>query len=475
MMMATVLLRRAAWQASCCRSPSSSTFVQSGIRSLSSTDAATKDETTDSKKQSFVTSDIEPQVFDHAKTDPLHRPKYRSRARIISKYDYAKQPSVTFEDQYDNFADARVVMSWMDHNTKQRLYENYLNWMVNAQEKFGKTSHEYVCRVLAQKFRITPHRAAAIIQLQHNEEQRKIQNPDLPLCEEEAQRMDEMIKYTIQQAYQSTGETPPETFLEAPDPEGGMESYKTMIAEDLMDVDQLIRDANVREQEQARIIINDHVYVEDVDEHTIGIRVSKETNRILAQQEKLKQQAAPEPLPSPTASVGEARPRWQYVAQLVDTRELHPRSLKNRNKSWMKHKKAPQKPYGKKHRMGFLNNHTDNVVIEHNGDLRVANMEEVKKMPWKPLRNDQEFTYAGVKKAWLDRTIRGKTSAWGKKAFDPKEEEITKKEAAASQDAEVEDMDDEKEVSADELDAEEEKEPQEEEAKETDDKNDDNK
>ena len=56
--------------------------------------------------------------------------------------------------------------------------------MVNAQEKHGKTSHEYVCRLLAQKFHITPFRAAAIIQLMHLEEQMKVENPDGDMEEE---------------------------------------------------------------------------------------------------------------------------------------------------------------------------------------------------------------------------------------------------------------------------------------------------
>jgi hypothetical protein len=415
-------------------SSSTSRYNYDFVRSLSSSDNATstaaKDDDVDvdvfkfKHKQSFATTEIEPQEWDHAKTDPLHRPKYTSRAKILSKHDYARQPSVTFEDQYDNFADAMITLSWMDRVTQGRIYENYLYWMVNAHEQFGKTSHEYVCRILAQKFHITPQRAAAIIQLQHNEQQLKIQNAEL--FEDDAELMDAYMKNTIEQAYRSTGETPPESFLESPDSKGGMESEQTMIVEDIMDMDLLVREANVREQQRAKLMINEHIYKEDVDDETIGININEATKWCIAQKEKLKVAVVPDPLPSPTAlaaeqKLKEKRPRWQFAAQLVDTRELHPRSKYAKYKKLGK--EIPQISFGRKHRMGFLNNFIDNVVIEKDGDLRVANLAEVKKMPWKPIRVNLEHTYADVQKAWLDRTVRGKMNAWGMAPKPPGQED----------------------------------------------------
>jgi hypothetical protein len=403
-------------------SSSESQYILESVRSLSGSDNATstaakEDDVEVSKfkhKQSFVTTEIEPQEWDHAKTDPLHRPKYKSRAQILSKHDYARQPSVSFEDQYDNFADAMITLSWMDRATQRKIYVQYINWMVAAHEKFGKTSHEYVCRLLAQKHHITPQRAAAIIQLQHNEQQLKIQNAEL--FQEDAELMDAYMKNTIEQAYRSTGETPPESFLESPDAEGGMESEQTMIVEDIMDMDLLVRDANVREQQRAKLMINEHIYKEDVDDETIGININEATKLCIVQKEKLKAAAVPDPIPSPTAlaaeqKLKEKRPRWQFAAQIVDTTELHPRSKYAKYKKLGK--KIPQTSFGRKHRMGFLNNFVDNVVIEKDGDLRIANLAEVKKMSWKPTRVDLEHTYANVQKAWLDRTVRGKRSAWG--------------------------------------------------------------
>ena len=54
-------------------------------------------------------------------------------------------------------------------------------------------------------------------------------------------------------------------------------------------------------------------------------------------------------------------------------------------------------------------------MIEQDGELRPANLAEVKQTSWKPVRHIQEHTYAGAKQGWLDRTVRSKSNAWGKK------------------------------------------------------------
>jgi len=371
-----------------------------------------EDKSYSGNKQSFVESTINPGEWDASRTDPLHRPKYNSRAKIISKEDYMHQPSVSFEEQYDSFADAMVTLSWIDHDQQKQIYSLYLTWMKRTQETHGTTSHEYVCRLLGQRFDITPFRAAAIIQLQHNEEQYKLNEPDRLLCTEEAKLMDAYVKHTIQDAYRSTGEIPPDKFVEPVDPDGGMESYKTIAVDDLMDVDQLTRDANIREQEQARLLINEHLYIEDKDDEAQVIPLSKDTKRWVKQNEELAQKAK-SAKHSPTAEAAakqkdSPRPRWKFVAQTIDTKELDPRSK-------FSHYKDGKRLRGRKHRMRFQQNWAENTIIEEDGKLRAANLAEVKQTSWKPVRHVQEFTYGTLKKGWLDKTVRNKENAWGKK------------------------------------------------------------
>jgi len=50
-------------------------------------------------------------------------------------------------------------------------------------------------------------------------------------------------------------------------------------------------------------------------------------------------------------------------------------------------------------------------------------MTEVKSTAWKPERDTTEFTYAGVKLAWLDRQLNGNQGSWGRQEAPPKEPE----------------------------------------------------
>lgn len=386
------------------------------LRGLSTSDAAAadKDGGANKSRQSFVTTEIEPGEWDVQMKDPLHRPKYRSRAKILSRHDYARLNGVTFEEQYQTFEDAMITLSWMDHKTKERIYQNYLNWMVSAQEKFGKTSHEYVCRLLAQKFHITPFRAAAIIQLMHLEEQMKMENPEGDMEDEfgdQAEIVDQYMMHTINEAYRSTGETPPEAFVEPVDMAGGLESYKTTAIDDALDVDQLTRDANVREQENARIMINDHVYIEDVDDEAIKIPMSKDAMGLINMKEKLAAQAGADPPPSPTAAAAVPeegrRPRWKFVAQAIDTRILNPKQKHHYSRDGKKYR-------GKRHKNRFQQDWAENTLIEEQGELRPANLADVRHLSWKPVRHLQEFTYSEAKSGWLERTVGGNNAAWGK-------------------------------------------------------------
>ena len=54
----------------------------------------------------------------------------------------------------------------------ERIYALYCELLQHTHAKFGgATSHEYVVRVIAQKYDLSFERVAGIVQLQHNQEQ----------------------------------------------------------------------------------------------------------------------------------------------------------------------------------------------------------------------------------------------------------------------------------------------------------------
>ena len=73
-----------------------------------------------------------------------------------------------------------------------------------------------------------------------------------------------------------------------------------------------------------------------------------------------------------------------------------------------------------------------NTLVEKGGHLRPATAEEVSNTAWKPVRNQQEFTYAGAKRAWVGHKLRGEKGGWGRVERDlekeRREDEETKKE-----------------------------------------------
>lgn len=289
--------------------------------------------------------------------------------------------------------------------------------------------------MLAEKFTITPFRVAAVIQLKHNEEQYRMNG--VKLLDEEAAMMDEAIQHIIKLAYQLTGEIPPEQFVEDPARTGGeQESRQFQPMDDVFDMRALVQSAHIREQTRARLLINDHEYIEDVDDSSINVDVNDNVKTLMKRQKRLAEQqqqffstkaaaASATSAPATNAATNTnseekdstittlpfhkpkytdenpKRPRWKYVAQMVNTRDA---------KKGAKH----QGKYGRKHRATFEQHCTDNTVVEQDGQLRVANMAEAKNIAWKPTRHIQEFIYANVKRGWLDRTVRNDIKAWGK-------------------------------------------------------------
>ena len=226
-----------------------------------------------------------------------------------------------------------VILSWLDQNDHKLVYQHYLDLMVSAEASSGgRTSHEYVMRVIAQKFQITADRVAAIVQLQHNEQQMILENPDIELETELADEMDRIFKAEIDDAYATFNLKKPDKFVE--DPIGTLdltETKKWMIADDVFDVDQMAEDAIVREEQNARLIIDGHIYIEDVDKESIPIPLDKDCKSLLRQRgtfdkrmaeenekvvfsQREKKQAL-EPKWPATNGEGERRERYKFIAQ----------------------------------------------------------------------------------------------------------------------------------------------------------------
>lgn len=293
---------------------------------------ATSDVEDDLPSQPFVKSRLEPGEWDPQHTNPLYRPKFRSSAKIIAADDFANRPSVGLSENFESFQDAMVTISWLDQNDHKLVYQMYLDLMVSAESSSGgRTSHEYVMRVIAQKFNITADRVAAIVQLQHNEQQMMLENPDIELCTDLADEMDREFKAEIEEAYQTFNLKKPESFVE--DPAGTADlkpNKKWVIADDVFDVDQMSEDAIIREDRDARLIIDGHVYIEDVDKESIPVPLDKDCRSLLRQRGTLdkkmmeenavvlserEKKTALEPKWRTTNGEGETRERYKFIAQ----------------------------------------------------------------------------------------------------------------------------------------------------------------
>jgi len=359
-------------------------------------------------RQPFVKYKIEPGEWDINRTDPYHRPK-PPRNKLISAEDFANRPPVGFENEFSTYEDSMIALSWLDAKTCKQIYSTYVDMMVRHQtEHPGRTSHEYVCRVLAQRFQITTWRAAGVVQLQHAEEQMRRNNPEL-LCEEQAQWAEDTITKNISDAYKSERAQPPnrghggqhQAFVEDPVGIHGLgeadETSTSWVAtDDIYDMETKLRKANARDDELGQVMIDEHVYREDVDESTLPVKSDGVAKRLIKAQNAQKEEEETEsPISFPeTNGQGKKRPRWKYVAKIVNTRAMRRKGRKITS---------------------YANNNMSNTLVEEDGSLRVATVEEAKKVAWKPTRTKgNEYIYEGVQKAWLDKTINGNTEVWGK-------------------------------------------------------------
>jgi hypothetical protein len=336
------------------------------------------------------------------------------------------------------------------------------NWGVLS----ANTSHEYVVRVVAQKYNVTTSRAAGVVQLQHNEEQLK-KDPTFEVNHALQARMDEKIREYIRETYQSYGEKDPLQFVEDPLASTGRIGREDtgsdilVTASELADVDALLKSTRMRELDEARVRIANHVYVEDVDDRTRRVPVDREVRRLMKmgeelrglyeteaeeegggggggadadaaeasstaksaseggtataeKEKKLLRTVVPKipvgasPFPDNNRGYNETpgtrRPRWKFAAQIIDTHALeNPKGSKRRGKAVAARAKA--------RRHGRVVD--GNTIIEEGGKLRVASVAELERTSWKHVRDESEFMFRGVKDAWLRRQLEGEVGGWG--------------------------------------------------------------
>lgn len=429
--------------------------------------------------------------------DSYWRPPWRNpRVEMVSEEDFRNRPRVTFSEGFASLRDAMITLSWMSQEDKDGMYALYVNMMtaIAEQDKAKKTarkdltdddwevlatntSHEYVVRVVAQKYNVTTSRAGGVIQLQHNEEQLK-RDPAFKVQHALQAHVDQMVRENHRQIYKSYGEVDPLQFVEdvavatnnVPSPDASSPVFVS--ASELMDVDARLKKTRLHELEDAKVRIDNHVYVEDVDERTRRVKVDREARQLLKMQEELvslydemekeeeedsseegeaKEEEAPalaandgdvekeeeeeedrlavykkkkskrtkvpklppippaaSPLPENGAGhkgvSGARRPRWKYVAQIIDTH-----AVENPPGSSRHGKVVARRTKGRKHGRVV----DGNTVVEQGGKLRAASVAELEQTSWKHVRNESEFMFRGVKKAWMRRQLEGEVGGWG--------------------------------------------------------------
>ena len=347
--------------------------------------------------QEFVKMQFEPGEWDPHRTDPLFRPPFKSRAKIMSAEDFADRPRIGFTEEFESLEAAMITLTWLDGPACDEIYGAYIEYM---SKQTSVTSHEYVMRVLGEKFKITSQRAAAIVELAHREDQ--LRRAGKKIYHGAQAFVDARIKEHIDKAYSEYGEPDPGCFVDDPIGVGGIGNLEnaqatTVVVEDLVDVDGFTQATLIREQSDARLKIDGHIYIEDVDEGKYSVKISKEAKTLMAKKQSFHNaddisQRRDELKPMP-GNDQPRRARWKYAAQTLNTRDT--KAIKTSN-------------WRKKHAIA------DNILVEQDGNVRVATVAEVKQTSWKPLCNFQEKTLSSVKAGWLARTLKGDKGAWGR-------------------------------------------------------------
>jgi len=206
--------------------------------------------------------------------------------------------------------------------------------------------------------------------------------------------MDERIQRFIQEVYAEYNEVPPDQFVEDVLEYRGKGQHANVEIDDLYDLDELSKQAIMRDRDLAQSLIDTKVYIEDYDPSQVEIKVNQECRDLIKSHDEMKARTTiyDHLAPSDGNSSGEEQKKGRsikFVAQTINTLEM---KKKNKNKSRKE----------------------QNTIVEQDGKLRVATQEELESMSWKSKRNVKEFMLRGVKKGWLDRNQKGITTAWGR-------------------------------------------------------------
>jgi hypothetical protein len=302
----------------------------------------------------------------------------------------------------------------MTHETKDKIYQDYLDLMEAMDQREKVTSHEYAVTVIARKYSIMPDRAAAIIQLKHNEERIKVDFPDRKIHYEFAKKMDDAISKCIREIYAQYDEVPPTDFVEEAWEYTGKGSRQNVQVDDLLDLDELSRQAIAREREHAQKLIDTKVYKEDYDSSLVEVKVNQECQKLMKAHDEMKRlmstygntisdAVANQQLTQKDTGVGDASKKT--VVKVVERKP-------SRSVKFVAH--AINTAEARKKKSHRKNKDQSSLIVEQNGHLRAPTEEEVQSTSWKSQRYVKEFILKGVKKGWLDKKQKGITTAWGR-------------------------------------------------------------
>lgn len=357
--------------------------------------------------QDFVRVRLEPGEWSPDNKDPIHRPAWRNNAEIIHPDDWAMRPRVAMGNgELESIHDSMSTLGWLNAKQQDIIYQSYLEMTQRMTASTnGVTSHEYIFRVLAQKFNLSSTRISAICVLKHNEEQMKAGGEKIYYDHQDF--VDEKIAGYIQAAYSAYNEVNPHQFVEPsignPSPEAFDASY--FPTDDLLDVDGILEEVNIREREKARLSIDTHIYKEDIDEDTISVHVAPNIQKLLQKHAKnYSYDHAQRPgdlKPEPGSGAEPKRPRWKYACHFEDV---------------VKKEKGPRKYKGRKRQDAKV---TDHTIIELDGQLRAATLKEAKGCAWKPKYNGKTALYQSLHDAWLNRQTTGSMKVWGRQEAPP--------------------------------------------------------
>uniref|UniRef100_A0A7S0C6A0 Uncharacterized protein n=1 Tax=Proboscia inermis TaxID=420281 RepID=A0A7S0C6A0_9STRA len=102
------------------------------------------------------------------------------------------------------------------------------------------------------------------------------------------------------------------------------------------------------------------------------------------------------------------KPKHRFAALKLNVREERDLKRMNQKHTWKKIR-------AKRNKNKSVNNYHSTTMIEFDGTVRPATVEELKCVSWKPPRSDniKEFMMRDVKKAWVQRQ-KGVEDAWGR-------------------------------------------------------------